>query len=41
MNSFGNMTVRERKAKVAWLNKIRRVMRAYPGYLAIAVNYHC
>jgi hypothetical protein len=41
MNSFGKMTVRERKAKVAWLNKIRRLMHAYPRCLAIAVDYHC
>lgn len=41
MNSFGKMTVRERKAEVAWLRKIRKLMRAYPGCLAIAVDYHC
>ncbi len=35
------MSVRERKAKVAWLRKIRRLMRYYHGSLAIAVDYHC
>lgn len=41
MSSFGKMTVREREAKVAWLRKIRKLMHAYPGCLAIAVDYHC
>jgi hypothetical protein len=41
MSSFGQMTARERKAQVAWLRRIRRLMHAYPGCLAIAVDYHC
>jgi hypothetical protein len=41
MSSFGQMTAGERKAQVAWLRRIRRLMHAYPGCLAIAVDYHC
>jgi hypothetical protein len=38
--TFGDMSVRVRKAKAAWLKKIRRVARAFPGCLAIGVDYH-
>ena len=37
---FGKPTVRERKAKAAWLRRIRRLMRAYPACLAVGVDYH-
>lgn len=37
----GNSTVRERKAYAAWLRRIRRLMRAYPRCLAIAIDCHC
>ena len=39
--SFGRMTIRQRKAKAAWLRRVRRLMHAYPECLAIAVDYHC
>ena len=39
--AFGKATVRQRKAKAAWLRKIRKLMHAYPDCLAIAVDYHC
>lgn len=39
--AFGRATNRQRKAKAAWLRKIRTLMHAYPGSLAIAVDYHC
>ncbi len=38
---FGKTTVRERKAKAAWLRRIRTLMRAYPDCLAVGVDYHC
>ena len=38
---FGKPTVRERKAKTAWLRRIRKLMQAYPSCLAIGVDYHC
>jgi hypothetical protein len=37
---WGKPTAREHKAKVAWLRRIRRLMRAYPSCLAIGVDYH-
>ena len=37
---FGKPTVRERKAKAAWLRRIRKLMQAYPSCLAIGVDYH-
>jgi len=37
---WGRPTSRERKAKAAWLRRIRRLMQAYPGCLAIGVDYH-
>ena len=37
---WGKPTVRERKAKAAWLRRIRRLMWAYPGCLAVGVDYH-
>jgi hypothetical protein len=39
--SFGKTTVRVRKAKAAWLKKIRTMMHAFPSCLAICVDYHC
>jgi hypothetical protein len=36
----GKLTVRERKAKAAWVRKLRRVVQAYPECLAIAIDYH-
>jgi hypothetical protein len=39
--AFGKATVRQRKAKAAWLRKIRKLMHAHPDCLAIAVDYHC
>jgi hypothetical protein len=38
---FGNATVRVRKAEAAWQRTIRKLMHAYPGCLAIGVDYHC
>ena len=38
---FGKPTVRERKAKAAWLRRIRKLMQMYPDCLAIGVDYHC
>ena len=37
---YGKPTVRQRKAKNAWLKQIQRIMNAYPDCLAIAVDYH-
>jgi hypothetical protein len=37
---FGKLTARERKAKAAWLRRIRTLMRAYPSCLAIGIDYH-
>ena len=37
---FGKATVRQRKATVTWLKKIRRLMTAYPHCLAVGVDYH-
>jgi len=36
----GRGTVRQRKAKAAWLKKIKGVFAAYPECLAVAVDYH-
>ena len=33
-------TVRERKAKAAWLWRIRKLMKTYRDCLAIGVDYH-
>ena len=38
---FGKPTLRERKAKAAWLRKMRQVIEMYPYCLAIGVDYHC
>jgi hypothetical protein len=38
--SFGKPTLRQRKANAAWRRRIRKVMAAYPAYLAVAVDYH-
>jgi hypothetical protein len=38
---LGGNTVRERKAKAAWVKKIRRIVHAYPDCLAVGVDYHC
>jgi hypothetical protein len=38
---FGKPTVRERKAKAAWLRRIRKLMQTYPSCLAIGVDCHC
>jgi hypothetical protein len=37
----GKLTVRERKAKRAWVRKIRRLVHVYPSHRAIGVDYHC
>ena len=37
---FGKLTARERKAKAAWLRRIRKLMRAYPHCLAVGIDYH-
>jgi hypothetical protein len=39
-STVGKLTARGRKAKSAWLRKIRTLMQACPGCLAIAVDYH-
>lgn len=41
LSGFGKPTVRERKAKAAWLRRIRKIMRFYPACLAVGVDYHC
>ena len=40
LSGFGK-TARERKARTAWLKRIRRVMRAFPHCLVVGVDYHC
>jgi len=37
---FGKLTARERKAKAAWLRRIRKLMKMYSDCLAIGVDYH-
>lgn len=37
---YGKPTLRQRKARKAWIKQIRRIMNAYPYSLAIAVDYH-
>jgi len=37
---FGKTTARERKAKAAWLRRIRKLLKTYPDCLAIGVDYH-
>jgi len=37
---YGKPTVRQRKARKAWLKQIQRIMIAYADCLAIAVDYH-
>ncbi len=39
--SFGTPTLRERKALGTWRRRLRRLVRAYPDCLAVAVDYHC
>ena len=39
-SAVGKLTTRERKAKSAWLWRIRTLMQDCPGCLAIAVDYH-
>ena len=37
---YGKPTVRQSKAKKAWVKQIQRIMKAYADCLAIAVDYH-
>ena len=37
---FGKATVRQRKAKAAWLKTIQAIMKTYPDCLAVAIDYH-
>jgi hypothetical protein len=36
----GKPNVRERRARVAWFNTMRRLMRTWSGCLAVAIDYH-
>jgi hypothetical protein len=39
--AFGDAaTVRVRKAKAAWLRRIRKITRAFPSCLAVGIDYH-
>lgn len=37
---MGSKTARERKAKAAWLRRIREVVQMYDRHLAVAIDYH-
>ena len=37
---FGKQTVREKRARAAWLRKIRKILQMYAAHLAVAVDYH-